>query len=288
MLFLFLGDCYFLKANGEDAPTTNVMVCVRVRPLLPAEKVNQCQKCVKVRRRGGASPKVVEWEGEVRRIILCQWMRSGTCHVNAFLLPPAFLLQVRGRTQEVLVGESPPLAFDLIFDDGASQEDVYQAAARPLVDGCFMGYNATVFAYGQTGSGKSYTMGSNVDIDTYSEEEKGIIPRVMKEIFYRVKQEEEQGDGGVSFSLKVGYVEVYNEEVRDLLQLTAAMGSQGKPPLAPPQAAVTVREDAKGNIVLVGAREEPVKSLEEVYTLLERGSALRTTGGTLMNEKSSR
>ncbi len=75
---------------------------------------------------------------------------------------------------------------------------------RHLVDCCFLGYNATVFAYGQTGSGKSYTMGSNVDIESSSLVDVGIIPRVIEDVFERISQQE--AEGNFRFSLKVKLV----------------------------------------------------------------------------------
>jgi hypothetical protein len=125
------------------------------------------------------------------------------------------------------------------------------------------GYNASVFAYGNTGSGKTYTMMGEL----FDEGEKGILSRAVEDVFNHVERE---GGGGIR--VKVGFVEVYGDEVRDLLQ-------PGR---------VVVREDAKGSIVLEGASEEVVKTPSEVLAILERGAALRTTGITRMNQSSSR
>ena len=99
----------------------------------------------------------------------------------------------------------------------------------------------------------------------------------------------------------MGFVEVYNEEVRDLLHSASPPGYPLPLVLDPAQGqaqqsqqgrggggGISIREDSKGNIVLAGAREEGVRTLDEVMALLQRGSAIRTTGNTLMNEKSSR
>lgn len=72
------------------------------------------------------------------------------------------------------------------------------------------GYNGTVFAYGQTGSGKTYTMmGSSID----DQENKGIIPRIIEQIFTSIQQ----APINMEFTVKVAYMEIYMERVKDLL-----------------------------------------------------------------------
>jgi len=137
-----------------------------------------------------------------------------------------------------------------------------------LVDAFFTGYNGTVFAYGQTGSGKTYTMGigSCVYLD---EIQKGIVPRALNDIF-RKKEALEQD---VVCKLSVTFIEIYREETTDLLDNSSTL---------------QIREDEKGTTVIVGAREETVDTLDDVFTLLDAGTALRHVGSTNMNEQSSR
>ncbi|KAI7875331.1 kinesin-domain-containing protein, partial [Lichtheimia hyalospora FSU 10163] len=80
------------------------------------------------------------------------------------------------------------------------------------------------------------------------------------------------------FSVKVSFIEIYNEELNDLLNGTPV---SERPP-------ITIREDAKGHIYWTGVKEVPVHSMEDVLFYLEQGTRNRATGATDMNEKSSR
>ncbi|WAR03106.1 KIF27-like protein [Mya arenaria] len=121
------------------------------------------------------------------------------------------------------------------------------------------------------GSGKTYTIGGG-NVSPVTEDEDGIIPRAVRQMFDLMSI-----DKSVSYSVKVSYIEIYKEELQDLLE----MNSGDKPDLH-------VREDDKGNTVIIGAREVDCECLDDVMGLLESGSAARHTGSTNMNEKSSR
>lgn len=155
---------------------------------------------------------------------------------------------------------------------GKNSSLLYDECVSPLVDGLFQGYNATVFAYGQTGSGKTYTMGSAFP-RSCSSEDKGVIPQVMSSIFGRI----EAMKGTKEFTVKVGFVEIHKEEIRDLL-----CARSSKPPM------VHVREVPGGGIVLAGAHEVEVTNEQDMAAVLERGTFLRATGATGMNQRSSR
>ena len=92
--------------------------------------------------------------------------------------------------------------------DFASQADVFQSVGTDILDNAFRGYNACIFAYGQTGSGKSYTMLGSAD-------QPGIIPRLCVSLFERI------GGGESDAKVEVSYMEIYNEKVFDLLDLTS-------------------------------------------------------------------
>lgn len=103
------------------------------------------------------------------------------------------------------------------------QVDLYTDCVEKLVDGALKGYNATVLAYGQTGSGKTYSMGTGFDRDI-CEENEGIIPRAVRHLFAGIQalQEnpyEEDGTylGNLQFGVAAQFMELYNEEVIDLL-----------------------------------------------------------------------
>jgi kinesin family protein 3/17 len=89
------------------------------------------------------------------------------------------------------------------------QVDVYNRVARPIVDNVLEGYNGTIFAYGQTGTGKTFTMEGDRSVP----ELKGIIPNSFAHIFGHIAKADED----LKFLVRVSYLEIYNEEVRDLL-----------------------------------------------------------------------
>ncbi|XP_068166916.1 kinesin-like protein KIF27 [Antennarius striatus] len=161
-------------------------------------------------------------------------------------------------------------SFDYAFGQNASQEEVYESCVQPLVRSLVAGYNATVFCYGQTGSGKTYTLGGeNLD------DKGGITEYVAQDVFLFLGEKVRNGDG-VEAKLRVSYLELYMEELRDLLELHTIHKE------------LHIRDDDKGNTVVMGAKEMVVASAEELLSVVEMGNALRHTGTTGMNEHSSR
>uniref|UniRef100_A0A2K5NTQ7 Kinesin family member 27 n=1 Tax=Cercocebus atys TaxID=9531 RepID=A0A2K5NTQ7_CERAT len=179
-------------------------------------------------------------------------------------------VRVIPNSQQVIIGRDRVFTFDFVFGKNSTQDEVYNTCIKPLVLSLIEGYNATVFAYGQTGSGKTYTIGGG-HIASVVEGQKGIIPRAIQEIFQSISEHP-----SIDFNVKVSYIEVYKEDLRDLLELETSMKD------------LHIREDEKGNTVIVGAKECHVESADEVMSLLETGNAARHTGTTQMNEHSSR
>ncbi|XP_022368355.1 kinesin-like protein KIF27 isoform X4 [Enhydra lutris kenyoni] len=179
-------------------------------------------------------------------------------------------VRVIPNTQQIIIGRDRVFTFDFVFGKNSTQDEVYNTCIKPLVFSLIEGYNATVFAYGQTGSGKTYTIGGG-HVASVVEGQKGIIPRAIQEIFQNISE-----NPSIDFSIKVSYIEVYKEDLRDLLELETSMKD------------LHIREDEKGNTVIVGAKECQVESADEVMSLLEMGNAARHTGTTQMNEHSSR
>lgn len=98
--------------------------------------------------------------------------------------------------------------FDLVFDWNSTQEEIFTLCAQPIVSSVLEGYNGTIFAYGQTGTGKTHTMeGPNLG------DQRGIIPRTFQYIFDEIQDPKESQQ----FLVRASYLEIYNEEVRDLL-----------------------------------------------------------------------
>uniref|UniRef100_A0A4W5QIJ2 Kinesin family member 3A n=1 Tax=Hucho hucho TaxID=62062 RepID=A0A4W5QIJ2_9TELE len=105
----------------------------------------------------------------------------------------------------------PPktFTFDTVFGPDSKQLDVYNLTARPIIDSVLEGYNGTIFAYGQTGTGKTFTMEGVRAVP----ELRGIIPNSFAHVFGHIAKAE----GDTRFLVRVSYLEIYNEEVRDLL-----------------------------------------------------------------------
>ncbi|XP_039106331.1 kinesin-like protein KIF27 isoform X1 [Hyaena hyaena] len=179
-------------------------------------------------------------------------------------------VRVIPNTQQIIIGRDRVFTFDFVFGKNSTQDEVYNTCIKPLVLSLIEGYNATVFAYGQTGSGKTYTIGGG-HVASVVEGQKGIIPRAIQEIFQNISE-----NSSIDFNIKVSYIEVYKEDLRDLLELETSVKD------------LHIREDEKGNTVIVGAKECHVENADEVMSLLEMGNAARHTGTTQMNEHSSR
>lgn len=99
-------------------------------------------------------------------------------------------------------------AFDNVFGEDSHQQTVYTKTAYNLVENVLTGYNGTIFAYGQTGCGKTHSMVGKVD----DEELQGIIPRSFGHILKSISETKSK-----EFLIRCSFIEIYNEEVRDLL-----------------------------------------------------------------------
>lgn len=147
------------------------------------------------------------------------------------------------------------------------QMDVFDFSIRSTVDDILNGYNGTVFAYGQTGAGKSYTMmGSDID----DEEGKGIIPRIVEQIFASMLS----SPSNIEYTVRVSYMEIYMERIRDLLN--------------PVNDNLPVHEEKNRGVYVKGLLEVYVSSVAEVYEVMRRGGTARAVAATNMNQESSR
>jgi len=159
--------------------------------------------------------------------------------------------------------------FDRVFGPDAQQLELYEHTARPVVRAVMSGLNGTVFAYGQTGAGKTYTMQG-------SRSAPGIIPRALAEVFaYMV-----QNAGQREYTVTMSYLELYNEELYDLL----APVSEGEKAHVP----LPVRECPERGIHVEGLREEEMTRFEDALRLLALGEQRRHVAATVMNRNSSR
>uniref|UniRef100_A0A3Q1GCT5 Kinesin family member 27 n=1 Tax=Acanthochromis polyacanthus TaxID=80966 RepID=A0A3Q1GCT5_9TELE len=179
-------------------------------------------------------------------------------------------VRVVPSSAQVMLGSDRLFCFDHAFGPTASQDQVYESCVQPLVESLMDGYNATVFCYGQTGSGKTYTLGGG-----NQDEEGGIIDRVAQDVFLLLGKKTGDSDG-VEATVRASYMELYKEDLRDLLEPHTIHKE------------LHIRDDERGNTVVVGAKEVVVTSAEELLSVIEMGNALRQTGTTGMNEHSSR
>ncbi|XP_014502744.1 kinesin-like protein KIN-7O isoform X2 [Vigna radiata var. radiata] len=152
--------------------------------------------------------------------------------------------------------------FDQIFCGSCGTTEVYEARTKDLVEAAVRGFNGTVFAYGQTNSGKTYTMRG-------SKAEPGVIPLAVNDLFQIIQQDVDR-----EFLLRMSYMEIYNEEINDLL--------------APEHRKLQIHENLERGIYVAGLREEIVASPQQVLNLMEFGESHRHIGETNMNVYSSR
>ncbi|XP_074489825.1 kinesin-like protein KIF21A isoform X5 [Sebastes fasciatus] len=195
------------------------------------------------------------------------------CHICTYVMP--------GEPQ-VILGKDKSFTYDYMFDMDSQQDIIYSACTEKLIEGCFEGYNATVFAYGQTGSGKTYTMGTGFDVNIV-EEELGIVPRAVHHLFKGIEDRrqaaQEQGSPVPEFKINAQFLELYNEEVLDLFD--SVRDSKQK-------SHIKIHEDATGGIYTVGVTTRTVSSEAEMMQCLKLGALSRTTASTQMNVQSSR
>ncbi|CAH1126341.1 unnamed protein product [Ceutorhynchus assimilis] len=154
--------------------------------------------------------------------------------------------------------------YDAVYGDCSTQQAIYDETIRPLVASVLDGYNGCVFAYGQTGTGKTYTMeGANDD-------EMGIIPRAFEQIWSHIARKT-----GVEFLVTVRYLEIYMEEIRDLLRSKTTK-------------ALELRENGEEGVIITNLHSHTCQSTKDMFKAMRTGNHNRTTAATNMNEHSSR
>jgi len=185
------------------------------------------------------------------------------------------------KQDTIVIGKDKTFTFDHVFDSGTSQEQLYNGIVLPLISGIFQGFHSCLFAYGQTGSGKTYTMGTNCFGPVTPTH--GMIPRVIQDICNHAKTMTKEYE----ISLKVSFIEIYNEDVRDLLRQHSKRSIDGisNPP---PSTKIQVREDERGNVFLEGVNEIVIQTYEDAIACLESGAIHRATASHDLNERSSR
>ncbi|KAJ0978513.1 hypothetical protein J5N97_013987 [Dioscorea zingiberensis] len=128
-------------------------------------------------------------------------------------------------------------AFDKVFGPTSQQKDLFDLAVSPVVNEVLEGYNCTIFAYGQTGTGKTYTMegGGKKMKDGELPSDAGVIPRAVQQIFDILESQ------NADYNMKVTFLELYNEEITDLLAMEESKLSDDKS-----KKPIALMEDGKG------------------------------------------
>nr|AMS24214.1 kinesin 5a protein [Marsilea vestita] len=170
--------------------------------------------------------------------------------------------------------------FDRVYGPETEQKDLYDESIANIVNDVLEGFNCTIFAYGQTGTGKTYTMEGLLRNSKDAEElpaGAGIIPRALQQIYNALESQR------MDYSMKATYLEIYNEEITDLLAPDENLFSP-----SPRKPSLVLMEDGKGGVMVRGLEEELVFSEKQIFGLLERGSSKRRTAETLLNKQSNR
>uniref|UniRef100_A0A4W5R8D4 Kinesin-like protein n=1 Tax=Hucho hucho TaxID=62062 RepID=A0A4W5R8D4_9TELE len=167
--------------------------------------------------------------------------------------------------------EPRTFTYDHVADMDITQDSVFSSVAKNIVESCINGYNGTIFAYGQTGSGKTFTMLGPSDFDNFTDDQRGVIPRSFEYLFFLINRESENAK---SFLCKCSFIEIYNEQIYDLLDSASA--------------SLFLRENIKKGVFVEGAVEKFVTSAAEAYQVLSMGWRNRRVASTSMNRESSR
>jgi len=164
------------------------------------------------------------------------------------------------------VSEQPrTFTFDSVYDQHSEQSNLYLQTAYPVVESVLEGYNGTIFAYGQTGTGKTFTMAGERTGDL-----RGVIPRAFEHVFQRIEV-----GGNKQFLVRASYLEIYNEEIRDLLAKN-------------PKNRLELKEHPETGVYVKDLSAFVVKQVTEIQEIMDAGQKNRSVGETLMNQSSSR
>ncbi|KAL9374032.1 hypothetical protein Peur_033652 [Populus x canadensis] len=172
-------------------------------------------------------------------------------------------------------------SFDKVFGPTSQQKELFDEAISPIVNEVLEGYNCTIFAYGQTGTGKTYTMEGGRVGEVESGEfpsDVGIIPRAVQQILDVLEARNEE------YSMKVTFLELYNEDIMDLLAPDESLNGPDDKFRKP----IALMEDGRGGVFIRGLEQEVVCTADGIYKILEKGSAKRHNADSLLNMQSSR
>ncbi|KAL4484376.1 hypothetical protein ABPG74_019553 [Tetrahymena malaccensis] len=241
------------EKNFEYAEKFKLSVCVRVRPKTNYELQDK---------RNYMAPKLQVWDERTIQINQNQEQQIQMKHKRS-------LSQANQKSNV----EQPTQAFefDRIYEESATNENIFQESVSPFLDYLLQGYNSTIFAYGASGSGKTFTMQGDRNSD-------GITQLICKKLFERIQEVQDYKQ----FKVKFSYVEIYNEQIRDLIQ-------QGYPSNSKKQSSnLELREDPVKGTILANVTEVQIADCEQIQNLIDFGNKNRTVDATTLNSLSSR
>ena len=184
--------------------------------------------------------------------------------------------------------------FDNAFPESATNEQVYDVTTRPLVDSVMQGYNSTSFCYGMTGAGKTYSMiGEVMEDGNLNPNVKGIYTLAMDHIFSHVER-----DADAMFVVRVSFLEIYNEKIKDLLVTGREAAEQSRymeqvqqgerPKSSSSKHFLELHEDPVRGMIVQNLTEYEVESVGQVQEIIMYGNSRRTLAPTGSNSVSSR
>ncbi len=228
------------KKQHAEAKETNVQVILRCRPLNKRER-----------------------EKNVEEAIACAEDRKEVIVSHSKVKNPSLAIQ-----------KTKTFNFDHVFGPNSTQYNLYKESISPIVEEVLKGFNCTIFAYGQTGTGKTYTMeGKNEKGAYWNGIECGVIPRAIRHVFESLQKSKAE------YTVRVSFLELYNEELFDLLASESLEGD------AKEMKPLRIFDSDKG-ITVAPLEEVFVNDAQDIFTVLEKSAHKRRTAETLLNHNS--
>jgi len=285
-----------ISSNPTNSLETNIQVCVRMRPLLVVPSSSS----------SGIKTPIMNNLRSLKKsksILRASRFQKPTASSRSKLPKPSGNSSSKNNNQNDYAWEVPSnsnsiqqaewtnpdpsrkssYAFDKVFSPSSATSSIYESSIRPIVHATVDGYHGSVFAYGQTSTGKTYTMHG-------TKQELGVVPLAVEDIFRYITSRNADTNSNREFLLRVSYMEIYNEQINDLLAAPTntshvkhrRLGTQ------PYVSQVRIFENKNDGVVIRGLKEEVVTNPQQVYQLIATGEANRHTGSTNLNKHSSR
>ncbi|KAJ3674529.1 hypothetical protein LUZ60_005145 [Juncus effusus] len=252
-----------LHADFSQLSTALTMTVDRCVSLQQEREELKCKFLEETKERKDLYNKLIELKGNIRVFCRCRPMNAQEIEAADTMVVDFESAKEGELVVKGLVSSRKVFKFDSVFSPDESQEQVFEKTA-PLATSVLDGFNVCIFAYGQTGTGKAFTMEGTL-------ENRGVNYRTLEELFRIVKERE----GLFRYDITVSVLEVYNEQIHDLLQ-------------SQPAKRLEVKQVSEGVHHVPGLMEAPVHDMLEAWSVLQSGSKARVVGATNSNEHSSR